>query len=151
MGFHRYSFTTLRAFFSHVYTLKAPKLTTLLSCYVCLSSPHRAVGVSSQVQPLVLASLQNQREKHQQSKQKPHRHQYRQTVGVEKVWAVPAPPPVVRPPPVTSHSPLSRSRAHQEKATALLCTGWQTWPHRKPRMTQRVSKKWVTSVECVKS
>lgn len=106
-----------------------------------LSSLQRTVVVASDLQPLVLAALQSQKEKHQLSKQKVHKQQYRQTAGVEKVSAVLVTPQVVHLPHVTTCSPLPRSHAHQERATVLLCTGWQTWPHRKPRMTPRVSRK----------
>lgn len=113
-----------------------------------LSSLQQAVVASSQLQPLVLAPLQNQREKHQQSKQKLRKQQRHQTVEEEKPWVVPVTPPVVHPPLVTSARPLPRNRAHQERATALLCTGWQTWPHRRPRMTPRVRRKEQMLSQC---
>lgn len=69
-------------------------------------------------------------------------------MGEEKLWAVPVTPPVVHHPLVTSASPPPRRHAHQERATALLCTGWQTWLHRRPRMTPEVSRKECTLGQC---
>lgn len=85
-----------------------------------VSSPQQAAEVSSSLLLLASAQLQNQRETHQRSKLKPHKQQYHQTVGEEKLWAA------AHPLRVTPVSPLPRSHAQQERATVLLCTGWQT-------------------------
>lgn len=122
-----------------------------MSGWAYLSSLQQAVEAPWQLQPLVLAQLQSQREKHQRSKQNPHKQQHHQTVEEEKQWAVQVMRPVVYPPPVTSASPPPRSRAHRERATAPLCTGWQTWPHRKPRMIPRVSRKEQMLSHCTMS
>lgn len=115
-------------------------LKALMPCCARLSSLRRAVVAALQLQLQVLAPLQNQREKVCLLKQNLRKQQHHQTVEVGRVWAVLVTPPAVHPRPVTSPRPLPRSLAHRERATALLCIGWQTWPHRKLRMTPRVSR-----------